>query len=212
MSMYGEALAGEFPEGIRAYVQYGDSVSVLAGLLSTYGAVSTMRILSCWEAFSGSAPVHRDDHLHGVEVRPIKWAVHFETIKSMLIRSKVSNFDETGTDVNGKTIWVHNSSTSDLTYQTISTKRGQIGMEGNGVLTKFGGIAVHDCWSPYWKYDDITHAVCNGHLLRELTGVEQYSPGHMWAPGFKTLLRSMKKARDKAVVKGKTELQLLPPS
>ena len=28
----------------------------------------------------------------------------------------------------------------------------------------------------------------------------------MWAPGFKTLLRSMKKARDKAVVKGKTEL------
>ena len=79
-------------------------------------------------------------------------------------------------------------------------------MEGNGVLTKFGGIAVHDCWSPYWKYDDITHAVCNGHLLRELTGVEQYSPGHMWAPGFKTLLRSMKKARDKAVVKGKTEL------
>ena len=52
----------------------------------------------------------------------------------------------------------------------------------------------------------ISHAVCNGHLLRELTGVEQYSPGHMWAPGFKTLLRSMKKARDKAVVKGKTEL------
>ena len=131
-----------------------------------------------------------------------------ETIKSMLIGSKVANFDETGTDVNGKTIWVHNSSTSDLTYQTINTKRGQIGMEGNGVLTKFGGIAVHDCWSPYWKYDDITHAVCNGHLLRELTGVEQYSPGHMWAPGFKTLLRSMKKARDKAVVKGKTELSV----
>jgi hypothetical protein len=40
----GESLAGEFPEGIKAYVQYGDSVSVLAGLLSTYGAVSTMRI------------------------------------------------------------------------------------------------------------------------------------------------------------------------
>lgn len=40
----GETMSGEFPEGIRAYVQYGDSVSVLAGLLSTYGAVSTMRI------------------------------------------------------------------------------------------------------------------------------------------------------------------------
>ena len=40
----GENLSGKFPEGIRAYVQYGDSVSVLVGLLSTYGAVSAMRI------------------------------------------------------------------------------------------------------------------------------------------------------------------------
>jgi transposase len=101
---------------------------------------------------------------------------------------------------------VHSSSTPELTYQTINTKRGQVGMEDNGVLTEFGGIAVHDCWSPYWKYGDVTHAVCNAHLLRELTGVEQYSPEHTWAPGFKTLLRSMKRARDKAAAKGKTEL------
>lgn len=201
----GEALAGEFPEGIRAYVQYGDSVSVLAGLLSTYGAVSTMRIHVLLGSLLGIS-LSTGTITSMVSKCAQKVGGTLETIKSMLIGSKVANFDETGTDVNGKTIWVHNSSTSDLTYQTISTKRGQIGMEGNGVLTKFGGIAVHDCWSPYWKYDDITHAVCNGHLLRELTGVEQYSPGHMWAPGFKTLLRSMKKARDKAVVKGKTEL------
>ena len=43
-------------------------------------------------------------------------------------------------------------------------------------------------------------------ISRELTGVEQYSPEHKWAPEFKTLLRAMKKARDKAVTKGKTEL------
>lgn len=140
----GEALAGEFPEGIRAYVQYGDSVSVLAGLLGTYGAVSAMR--------------------------------------------------------------VHSSSTPELTYRTINAKRVRIGMEGNGVLTEFAGIAVHDCRSPYWKYNGITHAVCNAHLLRELTGVEQYSPEHKWAPEFKTLLRSMKRTRDKVAAKGKTEL------
>jgi transposase len=124
----------------------------------------------------------------------------------MLVGADVANFDETGTDVNGKTIWVHNSSTADLTYQTISKKRGQPGMEDNGVLPDFKGTAVHDCWSPYWRYTDIHHAVCCAHLLRELTGVEQYSPEHKWAPEFKTLLRTMKKARDKAVTKGKTEL------
>ncbi len=200
-----ETLAGEFPEGIRAYVQYGDSVSVLAGLLSTYGAVSTMRIHVLLGSLLGVS-LSTGTIASMVSKCAKKVGSTLETIKSMLIGAKVANFDETGTDVNGKTIWVHNSSTPELTYQTITAKRGQVGMEDNGVLTEFSGIAVHDCWSPYWKYGDITHAVCNAHLLRELTGVEQYSPEHTWAPEFKTLLRTMKKARDKAAAKGKKEL------
>lgn len=201
----GEVMSGEFPEGIRAYVQYGDSVSVLAGLLSTYGAVSTMRIHVLLGSLLGVS-LSTGTITSMVSKCAQKVGDTLETIKSMLMGAKVANFDETGTDVNGKTIWVHNSSTSELTYQTIHARRGQVGMEGNGVLPGFSGIAVHDCWSPYWKYDGITHAVCNAHLLRELTGVEQYSPDHQWAPGFKTLLRTMKKARDKAEAKGKTRL------
>lgn len=200
-----EAMSGEFPEGIRAYVQYGDSVSVLAGLLSTYGAVSAMRIHVLLGSLLGVS-LSTGTITSMVSKCARKVGGTLGTIKSMLTGSEVANFDETGTDVNGKTIWVHNSSTLELTYQTINAKRGHAGMEGNGVLTEFGGIAVHDCWSPYWKYDGITHAVCNAHLLRELTGVEQYSPNHQWVPGFKALLRSMKKVRDKAVAKGKTEL------
>ena len=201
----GESLAGEFPEGIRAYVQYGDSVSVLAGLLSTYGAVSTMRIHVLLGSLLGVS-LSTGTITSMVKKCAKKVGSTLETIKSMLIGAKVANFDETGTDVSGKTIWVHNSSTPGLTYQTINAKRGQTGMENNGVLTEFIGIAVHDCWSPYWKYGGVTHAVCNAHLLRELTGVEQYSPEHKWAPAFKALPRSMKRARDKAVIKGKTEL------
>ena len=201
----GETLSGEFPEGIRAYVQYGDSVSVLVGLLSTYGAVSVMRIHVLLGSLLGVS-LSAGTITAMVSKCAKKVGSTLETIKAMLIGSKVANFDETGTDVNGKTIWVHNSSTPELTYQTINARRGHAGMEANGVLTKFGGIAVHDCWSPYWKYGSITHAVCNAHLLRELTGVEQYSPEHTWASEFKALLRSMKKARDKAAAKGKTEL------
>lgn len=201
----GESLSGEFPEGIRAYVQYGDSVSVLAGLLSSYGAVSTMRIHVLLGSLLGVS-LSTGTIQSMVSKCAQKVGGTLETIKSMLIGSKVANFDETGTDVNGRTLWVHNSSTPELTYQTISKNRGQVGMDDNGVLTEFGGIAVHDCWSPYWKYDGITHAVCNAHLLRELTGIEQNRPEHQWAPGFKTLLRSMKKACAKAAAKEKTEL------
>ena len=201
----GESLTGEFPEGIWAYMQYGDSVSVLAGLLSTYGAVSAMRTHVLLGSLLGVS-LSTGTISTMVSKCAQKVGGTLATIKSMLIGAKVVNFDETGTDVNGKTIWVHSSSTPELTYQTINAKRGQNGMDGNGVLTKFNGIAVHDCWSPYWKYNDVTHGVCNAHLLRELTGIEQYSPEHKWAAGFKTLLRSMKKARDKAAAKGKTEL------
>ena len=201
----GESLAGEFPEGIRAFVQYGDSVSVLAGLLSTYGAVSTMRIHVLLGSLLGVS-LSTGTITSMVSKCAKKVGKTLETIKSMLIGAKVANFDETGTDVNGKTIWVHNSSTPELTYQTINTKRGQAGMEDNGVLPEFEGIAVHDCWSPYWRYSGVTHAVCNAHLLRELTGVEQYSPDHTWAPAFKALLRSMKRARDRVAAKGKSSL------
>ena len=198
-------MAGEFPAGIRAYVQYGDSVCVLAGLLSTYGAVSAMRIHVLLGSLLGVSL--STGTITDMVSRCARKVGHtLETIKSMLKRADVGNFDETGTDVNGHTIWVHNSSTPELTYQTIHGKRGQAGMEDNGVLSEFNGIAVHDCWSPYWKYDGIDHAVCNAHLLRELTGVEQYSPDHTWAPAFKSLLRTMKKARDKAVAKRKSEL------
>ena len=26
------------------------------------------------------------------------------------------------------------------------------GMDENGVLSDFKGIAVHDCWKAYWRY------------------------------------------------------------
>jgi transposase len=39
-----EKLAGEFSVAVRGYVQYGNSVTVLAALLSTYGAVAYNRI------------------------------------------------------------------------------------------------------------------------------------------------------------------------
>lgn len=78
-------------------------------------------------------------------------------------------------------------------------------MEANGVLTKFHGIAVHDCWKSYWNYN-ITHAVCCAHLLRELTGIEENYAGQIWATKFKKLLLEMKRIKEKAAQAGKSVL------
>ena len=199
-------LCGKFPDGIKAYIQYGDSVTVLAGLLSTYGAVALNRIHVLLGSLMGvklsagtiSAMVHKC----AKKVGPV-----MEVVQKLLQKAYIGCFDETGVRACGKLLWVHNSSNERFTFQTISRKRGKPGIDENGVLPEFNGIAIHDCWSPYWKYKGIRHAICNAHLLRELTGIAENNPDHQWPILFKTLLRSMKKAKEKAIRRGKTKLQ-----
>jgi transposase len=53
-------------------------------------------------------------------------------------------------------------------------------MDAAGVLPGFHGVAVHDGWSPYWRYHKATHALCAAHLLRELERIAAL-PGQGWA-------------------------------
>ena len=198
-------LCGEFPANIKAYIQYGDSITILAGILSTYGAVSIHRIhviLSSLLAVALSPGT-----IHSMISRCAKKVGGvMEKIRKILAGSEVAHFDETGADVNGKTMWIHNSSTNKLTYQTVSKKRGKPGMEENGVLPDFSGIAIHDCWAPYWRFDGLLHGICNIHLLRELTAVEEFNPEHTWASQFKELLLEAKGWKETARAEGKERL------
>lgn len=196
---------GKFPDGIKAYVQYGDSISMLVGMLNTYGAVSAMRIHTIIGSLLG-VQLSTGTIVSMVSKCAKKVGKTLKKIKKLIESGIVGHFDETGARLNGKLFWVHNSSTSRYTYQTINKKRGKVGIDANGVLLKFKGVAMHDCWSPYWKYDGIIHAICNAHLLRELTGIEELEPEHTWATDFKILLRAMKKAKEKAIARGKSEL------
>ena len=163
---------GEFPKGIKAYVQYGDSVSVLVGLLSTYGSMSAMRIHTLIGGLLG-VQLSTGTVVSMVRNCAKKVGPTMKKIKALIESGHVGHFDETGARVGGKLFWVHNSSTSEYTYQTVNQKRGKTGIDANGVLLNFNGVVMHDCWSPYWKYDGIEHAICNAHLLRELTGIEE---------------------------------------
>ena len=203
--LHGGRQQGEFPENIRAAVQYGENLQALAVALNTIGAVSVNRTHEILSSVFGiplstgfiSAMVSRvADGLTGT----------IERIRQALTSSGVDHFDETGTRVDGKTIWVHSASTPEYTHLTISDKRGQMGMEEGGVLPVFTGIAVHDCWAPYWKYQNIIHAICNAHILRELTGVEDNNPNQTWAALFKSLLLDMKSAKETAIEAGKLHL------
>ena len=127
-------------------------------------------------------------------------------IRKSLIAAPLLHCDETGTRVEGKTRWVHNASNEYYTYLTLNSKRGTAAMEEADILPHFAGTVVHDCWNPYWKFDNAAHQLCCAHLLRELNGVTENHPDQTWSEKFKALLLKMKKARDRATEKGKAEL------
>ena len=203
--LLGHTLIGEFPENVNAAMQYGVNLQALVVALNTLGAVSVNRTHEILSGVFG-IPMATGTISNIVSRFSDGLSTTLNGIRDRLIAAEVVHFDETGVRAAGKLHWVHNASNSRYTYLTISTKRGKNGMDDSGVLSAFKGIAVHDCWAPYWKYQDVIHSICCAHLLRELQGVIDNHPEQTWAKLFIDLLLEMKKVRDKAVRSGREEL------
>lgn len=203
--LHGGVKTGAFPENIKATVQYGKNLQAMVVAFNTVGAVSinrTHEILS--SVFN--IPLATGTIKNMVTRCAESLKDTYEQIRLKMITLGLIHCDETGSRVDGKTYWVHVASDQDYTYLTINQKRGQAGMDAADVLPHTHGIIVHDCWGSYWKYQDVTHAICCAHLLRELNGVIENHPEQTWAVRFKKLLLDMKKVRDKALLSDKDEV------
>ena len=203
--LHGGVKTGSFPENIKATVQYGKNLQAMVVAFNTVGAVSinrTHEILS--SVFN--IPLATGTIKNMVTRCAESLKDTYERIRRKMIMLGLIHCDETGGRVDGKTCWVHVASDQDYTYLTINQKRGQIGMDAADVLPHARGIIVHDCWGSYWKYQDVTHAICCAHLLRELNGVIENHPEQTWAVRFKKLLLDMKNVRDKALLSDKDEV------
>ncbi len=117
-------------------------------------------------------------------------------VKECLKVSPVVGFDETGFRYNGKRHWLHVASTEELTHYSVEEKRGKEGMDNGGILPDFHGKAVHDYWSPYFKYNCL-HALCNAHHLRELIYMFEEEKQE-WASKMINLLIEIKASVDTA--------------
>lgn len=194
--------AGAFPVGVSAHVQYGDSVAVVSAALNTYGAMSCSRISGLMRSLCGIT-ISAGTVSYMTSRASEKTVPALAQIRERLVESAVCHFDETGSRVGGKTRWVQNASNSGYTYQTLGPSRGCGGIDFNGVLPRFKGISVHDCWTPYWKYG-VRHGICCVHILRELKGIEDLEPDHVWPRLFRIFLLSMKAEKEEAIDGGGT--------
>ena len=185
---------GVFPENVTAFAQYGDTFAIAAGVLDSFGYVSDKRsgeILSALTGMSISpATIESLTSRCAGKVAPA-----LARIRNLLKNEDVTNHDETGVRVDGRLHWVHNTSTPKLTIQTIHAKRGREGIDAHGLAPNPDGTAVHDCWAPYFGYEG-RHAICCAHLLRELNGIQENEPGHLWPTMLKDHLLFMKGLAD----------------
>lgn len=120
-----------------------------------------------------------------------------QSLQSRILESPSCHFDETGVRLQQKNFWLHTSSTDKYAFFRIHAARGRKALNDIGILPHYRGTAHHDAYPSYLKYSNCLHSLCNAHLLRELTFVEeQYEQS--WAAAFKDLLCRIKASADRS--------------
>jgi transposase len=105
-----------------------------------------------------------------------------------LLAMPAMHVDETSLRVDQKNHWIHVCSAGEITLKFLHEKRGQEAMQAIGVIPRYGGVVIHDCWASYIAYEHCGHGLCGSHLLRELTFIVE-AHGYAWAKNTKRLLQ-----------------------
>jgi transposase len=197
--------AGEFPAGVTQPVQYGPSILGLAVYLSEYQLLPLDRTEQLLLDLFGQGP--SEGTLVEALARCYQTLAPVEAaIKEAIVQAPVVHFDETGIRVCKRLAWLHGASTRMLTWYAHHIKRGREAFQDLDVLPRFRGRSVHDALASYlWKDYPCSHALCNAHLLRELTGL--WETFHQtWTQRLMSLLRYLKRAKERAQAAGRQAL------
>jgi transposase len=182
-----------FPESAKYPVQYGPNILASAIYCKNYQLIPYDRISEFFNDTMGikicSATIIRAEKECFQNLGESE-----NVIREKLITSAVIHCDETGMKVEGKRHWLHVASNDKYTCYFAHPKRGSEAMDAMGILPEFRGISVHDGWKPYNNYK-CNHALCNAHLQRELTGIEE-NYKQQWAKEMSELLTEMKMYTD----------------
>lgn len=181
---------GQFPAGVTKATQYGSTIKSVVLYMMQHQLIPFERTTAFLKDLFGC------DISEGTLKNWNAEAYSFladaeEQIKEQLQNSPILHVDETGMFCEHKLHWIHSASTDAYTHYGIHHKRGKQAMDDIGILPRSHGRIIHDFWESYARYDHLSHAYCNAHLIRELRAVyEQYH--QRWAQRLIDLLFRMK--------------------
>ncbi len=192
-----------FPPPVSAPVVYGSGLCAWVVYLHLWHLVPYARLCQMLQDMTGQSV--SEGTVAGILRRAHEKLEPVETaIAEAIVASPVAGADETKLKGAG---WLHVLRTESLTHLGCHAKRGKEGMQAIGLLPRFAGTLIHDCWSGYFSFGK-NHALCGAHLLRDLMFVEErFGPeekgGHAWAAQMTQWMRGAKEAATKARAQGK---------
>ena len=178
-----------FPKGVNAPVQYGNGVKAFVILLNVVYKLPYKKIKQLFSDLF-KYPINESTIVNVSEICYQNLEATEKNSQQQIENSTTVHFDETGVRVSGKLTWLHTATTSLFTYLWVHLSRGKKALESSkSIIKRFTGWAIHDCWSSYFNYTNVKHAICGAHLLRELQALIEN--GSNWSKEFQTLLLSI---------------------
>lgn len=179
-------VTAKFPEEVSHYIQYGPTISAIMVYLNQGNNIPFDRLAKVSRDVFNT-PLSQGTLVNMVEECGMSLETSMSYIKAKLLAAPVINADETGIRVKGSLRWLHSVSNASYTYLETHPKRGNKATEQINLLPNYHGILIHDFWKSYFAYEKCQHALCNAHILRELTGIVDNF--HLqWASDMKALL------------------------
>ena len=178
---------GRFPSDMHGPLQYGNGLKAFIINLVVCQMVALNRVQNLVKAMMGTIIAEATMLkfilclYNALEAWEVQATNQILTMKSMHV-------DETSLRVDKKKHWIHVYSSGDITLKFLHRKRGKEAIDEIGIIPRYGGVIIHDCWSSYLSYSHCNHGLCGSHLLRELAFVIEAN-GYAWARNMKRLLQ-----------------------
>ena len=201
----GEQTKGRFPAGLSGPLQYGAGIKAYVLNLLIAQMLSLNRIQKLVKTLIG-AVISEATLLKYVMQLHLALEDWERSAIQRLLAMPSMNADETSMRVDKKNHWIHVYSAGEVTVKCLHRKRGCDAIEAIGIIPRYGGVVIHDCWASYLSYDHCGHGLCGSHLLRELTFVVD-SNHYAWAANMKRMLQQTCAKVSKRKTKKLTKLE-----
>ena len=190
--VHGNRFTATFPGDAMRQTQYGNSIKANAVYMSMYQLIPYERTQIHFDEIFG-IPLSTGS-LVNFNLQAYQKLDEIEGLAVKMLRdANTIHADETGVNVNGKRLWLHNASNEKWTLLSAHKRRGCEAMNEIGVLPAFSGLLIHDHWKSYYRYKKCTHSLCNAHHKRELTRAHEQD-NQQWAAQMETLLDELNEA------------------